>query len=737
MEKFSPSTSWLRLSTGDEFPETAHPRPKRLSRRRRDESESPLQGQSSYRNFSWKISSPNLPGSLGARDPPDNERALDRTEIEQQNNNHVVENQPCHENLPNSPTPRPIKSVWMPFLVVLIPNLAIPGVLLALVDAHKFRPKSDLFRLNMDSVPQHPGYILVNLSATRLAIITSCASTLAPFLTASIMSLWKFRAIRNIQQRTVLGEVGRDEISQIPLVSLLISLLAGSLEGFFKYVRKCCPGCLSRWRSQTTTPMPRSVHSAGLILCCCIFLAISMWAADTVFHTLSEAVSVPEITISTSINSFGHQLIDSCLLFNRSENSCLPCTRDQNGNGLEYWERKNSVYKLRTNISEVSQVQSIDSDLSILLPYSSRVPNNTDYRATTLGVSIGCRPVTDTCQPRYLNEISDRTVFNCTDEFRGVIGEAPMMPLNASFTILDPDTPPLSFKTSAYLQFGFYRDADLSVTYNPVNYNVSELGWAKLYGDSSKTPCPTDNALLSSAYMGVAGRFSLYYTKAGNNLTNDRGLFTATTFMDFMFSCSVEAFEVDYVWAHGGVRSHTLKPANGSVLNMYIGSLQHSSSAPTDDAVSLINQMALEDNSTAMANTWAKLFTTRVLSVIGGYTSGSQNQAEQTRKDILVARVHIGGLVFITGCGAAYAILVSVVAISAFTSVQKDPRLYGYVQELSFEAQLKRKMQAEQEASRTGSEDTRTSMELRNINTRMAKKLIMDNRHGTVYLGLV
>jgi hypothetical protein len=309
-------------------------------------------------------------------------------------------------------------------------------------------------------------------------------------------------------------------------------------------------------------------------------------------------------------------------------------------------------------------------------------------------------------------------VFNCTDEFRGIIGEAPVVPLNTSFTILDPDTPPLSIKTSAYLQIGFYRDAALSVTYNPVNYNVSELYWAILFGKSSKTPCPTDNALQNPAYMGVAGRFSLYYTKAGNNLTNDTGLFTTPTYMDFMFGCSVEAFEVEYVWAHGGVRSHTLKPANGSVLNMYVGSLQYWGPAPTDDAVSLINQMALEDNSTAMANTWATLFATRVLSVIGGYTNMSENQAEQTRKDILVARVHIGGLVFITGCGAAYAILVSVVAIFAFISVQKDPRLYGYVQELSFEGQLKGKIQAEQEASRTGSEDTSTSMELRNISTK-------------------
>jgi hypothetical protein len=705
METPSVATSWLRLSTVDDFVERPSPRPKRWSRHRQDKSQTTLQWQHSCRNFSRKFSSQNLRNSPGAHEPLHTEKEPDHADIEQ-DDNHVINNQSGHDSPQNQRIPPSISSVWLPFLVVLIPNLAFPGVLLALVYADKFRSESDLFTQDENPLRQYPGYILVKLSATRLAIITSCSATLAPFLTTSIMSLWKFRTLRNAQRGPESGEDDHVEIHRIPQVSLLISLLGGSFNGLVNYVRECCPGCLSRHTS--VTPMTRPVHSTALILCCCTLLVISMWTADTVFHTLSETVSIPEFSVSTSMNLFGHRLTDSCQNFDRSEDYCLPCTWNLRGSRLEYWQRRNSIYELQTNISGVSQVQSINSNLSILLPNPNRVSNNTEYRANTIGVSTKCTPITDTCRPRNLDDASTRTVFNCSDEFGGVIGQPPVTPMNESFTILDPDTPPLIMKPSAYLQFGFYRDADLSVTYNPVNYNVSKEGWAILFGESSKTPCPADNALLSPAYMGVAGRFSVLYAKAGIDLTNDTGLFNRSTYIDFMFGCSLEAFEVEYVWARGEVRSHTLKATNGSVLNMYIGQLHYYGQAPSDEMVSDVNQMALQDNSTDMASTWARLFSTRVLSVIGGYTTASENMAEQTRKDTLVARVHIGSLVFVISCGAAYALLVSAVAISAFISVQQDPRIYEYAEELSFEKQLERKMEGNQDTSGAGSGENHT-----------------------------
>ena len=153
---------------------------------------------------------------------------------------------------------------------------------------------------------------------------------------------------------------------------------------------------------------------------------------------------------------------------------------------------------------------------------------------------------------------------------------------------------------------------------------------------------------------------------------------------------------------------------------MYIGWLQYGQ-PPNDGIVADVDQMALQDNSADMASTWARLFSTRVLSVIGGYTMASENLAQQKRKDALVSRVHIGSLVFITSCAAAYTILVSAVAISAFIAAHQDPRIYEYAEEISFEKQLERKIDGDQDIYRARSEDKNPGvddmLELRGANT--------------------
>lgn len=611
-------------------------------------------------------------------------------------NNRPVHNTPQPRSLPQPK--RSIYSVWVPFLVVLIPNITFSGVLLAIVFADKWKFTTDTFAPEEHSDKKYDGYLLVKMSPTRISIITSCSATLAPFLTVAIMSLWKFRTVRYYVRRCP-GAVldSQVEVHQIPQVNLLLSLLGGSLDGFRKYIKKSCPKFpLKRANvAGQSAPTTKPVHLTALVLFTCIFLILSTWSASTVFHSLSDTVSVTDYSKSTAMNSFGRQLVDYCQNFNRSENLCLPCSWNVQDSTLEYPTRTNNWYKIRMNISEDVQVQAIAPGLSMLLPPSQRIPNITDYRATTFGVSGQCKPITHKCNPRRVDDISIRTVFNCSEGFHGINGQPPVVPLNQSFTILDPDTPPLMIKRSSYLQLRFFLDEDLSVAYNPVNYNVSTPGWAIQFGLSSDGPCPTDDQLLTNLHLGVAGRFSLLSTQAGLDLSKDPGLFTELqTAMDFVFECNFEAWNVEYLWARGSVHSYTLIPANSSLLTMYVGTMQYYQQAPQDDAFYDVNTMAVQGNSTAMADTWARLFSTRILSVIGAYTDPRTNTAEQERKTVLVARVHIGSLVFIVSCGAAYVVLICAVAISAFLCLHQDPRLHAYVDDLSFEKQLEKQIAA-------------------------------------------
>jgi len=615
------------------------------------------------------------------------------------NNNpaHIIP-RPMSQYLQPQPR-RLLYSVWVPFLAVLIPNIACSGVLLAIIFADKWKSTTDLFTPENRSDEKYAGYILVKMSATRISIISSCSATLAPYLTAAIMSLWKFRTVRYYLQRGAGAALDKQvKVHQIPQVNLLLSLLSGSVDGLRKYVNKSYPKLLSKRKNAPATNVPPTmpVHLTALVLFTCIFLVLCTWGADTVFHSLSDTVSVPDYSITTQMDSFGIQLVDSCRNFNRSENLCLPCSWNVSDPTLEPMVRGNKWYKIRSNISEDVQVQAVGPGLSILLPPSQRIRNTTDYRATTFGVSGQCKPITHKCNARFLDNTSIRSVFNCSDHFYGVNGQSPVQPLNQTFTILDPDTPPLVIKRSSYLQFGFFQDEELSVTYNPVNFNVSDPGWAIKFGLSSAIPCPTDDELLTKLYLGFAGRFSDRATQAGLNLTQDPGLFTAAEIaMDFMFSCSFDAWDVEYLWARGSVRNYTLAPANSSLLMMYVGQASYFQlSPPQDDASYDVPTMAIQGNSTAMADTWATLFGTHILSVIGAFSDPRINIAEQERKTTLVSRVHIGSLVFIVSCSAAYVIFICIIAISAFSCALHDPRLRAYVDDMSFEQQLKNQMVA-------------------------------------------
>jgi len=650
-----------------------------------DDSQSTLQGGDSHFNFSRKIPQNDIDTSYHSPEIVVDEKAIARLSMQPPINGHLGANTSGLK----SPS-----SIWLPLLIVLIPNIACPAVLLALVFWNKFQPQTDIFAQYREFSQQFPGYILVTLSATRLAIVSSVAATLAPFLTSFIMGVWKFHVVGNIRRRSRTLWGNASPISDVPQLSLLISLLAASMDGLLTYLRKCLPSLFWRGPGQRRPVMARQVHSSASIFLLSMFLVLSMFIADTVFHTYTDAVNIQEVRASPAISALGHRVIDKCENFDRSQSLCLPCTWDVYGSTTDFQQLTNNVYEVRNNISKTSEIHSLGSGLSILVPNSARVPNVTEYSARTIGISTQCQPITKSCNPIATN--GSNTQFNCSDAFRGVINKAPVKPADQYFTIADPDTPPLNLKLTAYLQLGIFEDAELSTPYNPVNYNTSESGWVLEFGNSSTTPCPSDASLLNKIHVGVAGRFDLFSTRVDVNLLNDSGLFStggdAAYYMDFMFGCSVEAVEVEYVWAENGVRAHTTSPVNGSLLNMYVGQMQYYTNSPSNDWTNDVLQMALQANSGDMANTWGRLFGTRVLSVIGGYSASSVNLAEQTRRSVLVAKVPIGALCFLVACSAVYSVLVLVLAVNGCCIARRDPNVYGVAKELNFTTQLGRSL---------------------------------------------
>ncbi len=586
---------------------------------------------------------------------------------------------------------RQLTSTWTPCIAVVFPTLLLPAALIGLVFGYQINPGTNLFPISSDTATEHRGYYLVTLSVTRLAIISSCASTLAPFLTAPILILWRIHAIRSAKKALGVHGSGHVELATLPQLSTLLGLLVGSFDELLKYLFRSCARLSPTPASKKRSPsMSRPVHLAALVVIACVFITLSMWTADTVFHTLSDSTIIEKFDSSAAtLLSFGYSPTQRCQHFDRSNNYCLPCTVDlsEEVSQLEFNARANEIFRLGANVSEISQIQSIATNLSILLPRTERISNRTDYRARTLGVAAKCKPITDVCNMRQL-DIQTYTMFNCSNRFRGVIGEAPVVPTTQNFTILDPDTPALDFKPSAYLQYGFYETSNLSEPYNSVGYNVSVNAWAVSAGAASTNPCPSDESLPPTAHVGVAGRFSVTSGKAGVDLQADRGLFSTSIYSDFVFNCALEALEVEYVWASGAVRNYTVGPADVSLLNMYIGQLPYYKQATTDDMSDDILQMALQADSQSMADTWAKLFSVRVLSVIGGYTEASLNLEQQNRVQVLVARVHMGSMWFLVGCSLSTALFVAWITLRGLWIIEADPEIGVQAVTFTYDGQL-------------------------------------------------
>ena len=110
--------------------------------------------------------------------------------------------------------------------------------------------------------------------------------------------------------------------------------------------------------------------------------------------------------------------------------------------------------------------------------------------------------------------------------------------------------------------------------------------------------------------------------------------------------------------------------------------------AASDDLTDDVLQMALQPDSQSMADTWAKLFGVRVLSVIGGYTAPALNLQHQTRRQVLVARVHIGSMWFLIGCSLGTVLFVSWIALRGLWIVSVDPDAHEQAEALSYDKLL-------------------------------------------------
>src|SRR5271170_2813060 len=123
--------------------------------------------------------------------------------------------------------------IW-PAMIVTLPIAWLCGVLLGMTYGYRVRSEPSLFSsINNEQLNGPHGYLLINYSATRLVIIASFTSTLAPILAGSIMSLWTLPIARSMKIASSTAKY-----SQLPTpyqLSLVIGISLASYQRLWRY----------------------------------------------------------------------------------------------------------------------------------------------------------------------------------------------------------------------------------------------------------------------------------------------------------------------------------------------------------------------------------------------------------------------------------------------------------------------------------------------------------------------
>jgi hypothetical protein len=337
--------------------------------------------------------------------------------------------------------------IW-PAMIIIFPIAWLCSVLLGMIYGYRVRSEPSLFSsINNEQLNRPRGYLLVNYSATRLVIIASFTSTFAPILAGSIMSLWMFPIARSMRVAS-----STTQYSRLPTpyqLSLIIGISLASYQRLWRYYEYM----LSRRRSA----IPPILHKTAGMLTCAVLLAIAVFVADTYLHYTTQTVDFDQIAIVTQpTNMFGRALSKYCLDFNRTENYGFPCSMSATDPNAV--AEQNEIFRLQHNSSSASEIQFVHTDnlphgdVALLVPQSQSFSQDVDFRASTIGVSSQCVSITTDCEMRYDTQYSYHTLFNCSDNFWGVLGKSPNISEVDGTFYPTPYVPSLGYKPAPNLQ---------------------------------------------------------------------------------------------------------------------------------------------------------------------------------------------------------------------------------------------------------------------------------------------
>ena len=291
---------------------------------------------------------------------------------------------------------------------------------------------------------------MIDFSIARLVFVASWASTLATILGGFIMTLWSFKIAQEIRNASVDGK--RNDLPTAYQLSLLVGLELASndrLRRFLSYSHK------------SQTRIPPVLRRTALILTLGTLLSVLVLIGDTILHYTTSTIPFDQISVSKHRSEFGRGLSQQCLELNRIENGGLPCSLNNQlafENFTAYTVYENEISFLQLNTSTQSEIRILPKqlpargDVATLLPQTTTLSPYVDYRGSTIGVATQCKLISEKCNFKVGGPSDFYSYFNCSANFWGVLGKAPLISeLNTKAQ--DPNVSPLAFKPAPNIQY--------------------------------------------------------------------------------------------------------------------------------------------------------------------------------------------------------------------------------------------------------------------------------------------
>ncbi|KAH7416732.1 hypothetical protein BKA64DRAFT_701517 [Cadophora sp. MPI-SDFR-AT-0126] len=526
---------------------------------------------------------------------------------------------------------------------VFLPFVAFSAVLLGLVfrnlvdnQASNFS-LSDLISGRSKDLPG--GYYLVDFPATRLIFISSWSNSIAPRAVGLATALWLFPVTAKLMERSLKGR--KSSLPTQYQFSMLVGLSWASMSEGWKFIKYS-------FRGRSTPKKVSMVSTMFLVLLIGQAIAFAIFAVDAVLHFTTE--SVPYLRTfenSGSFSSFSQGLVGICTgdpSIIRTVPSA-PCTYNIAATGEGFYDASelsatlNNISTSHQILSSIYEMEGTQTDLLVLGPPLTSIPNNLTYQASTVGVATSCTPASQLCNLKAPYGAS--TPFNCSDIF---FGDLQIPQVNTTSTLWSDES------TGNFLFGATFQDANFNQAYT--NYSL----------DDTIDP-NTGPVTINPFYMGIAACAAF-----GTNVTllqNDPEItLPVHGGLAFILGCEVLTLDVTYTFFNNSIVSvDAATPSNGT-LAWYFNSVMGAAGSLSHVAQGIDIAVA-EPTAARLARAWSRSYSQEALSILASVHSARPNLAESFIVNSIVTRVARGPLLALVALNLAFAMLGAVLAVWA------------------------------------------------------------------------